>query len=186
MMLRLNFLLAFLFVALISCSKKANIDPANKLHSKYRLIEVTTDRPVDVNYDGEFNTDLKLELPGLENMLLSTNEEISYVNILWVEPRVNEGVLYEPLPTTYDENDDIKYLPVQNLIYYRREDDILTLTTRAENYPSRYYTFSAPHKLTIESNGRVLSFVASQEFLTKDGVQTFRLNVSYAPEEVAD
>lgn len=72
-----------------------------------------------MNFDGEFNADLTLEIPELENILLVADRELSYINILWVEPQVNGGMLYRPLPSAYDASDDIQYQPVQNLIYYR-------------------------------------------------------------------
>lgn len=182
MMYRFNSFLGFLFAFLLSCNKTTH-DPTTELHNRYRLVEVTTDRPVDVNFDGEFNTDLTLEIPKLENILLVADRELSYINILWVEPQVNGGMLYRPLPSAYDASDDIQYQPVQNLIYYRQEGKIITLTTRAENDPSRHYTFAPSNKLNMDGSDGILWFNASQEFLTTGGVETFQLIVKYAPEK---
>src|SRR5690606_8524592 len=89
-----------------SACEKSGFEKSH-LYASYKIVKVESDRPIDLNFDGQANTDLNLEIDGWEDAGLHFDRSNGYASIIWMEPQFNDGPLYEPLPIEYNGKDDI-------------------------------------------------------------------------------
>ncbi|MBK1439811.1 hypothetical protein JHJ32_07440 [Parapedobacter sp. ISTM3] len=170
-------------VFLLSACEKSGVEKP-QLYAKYRAVEVKSDTPIDLNFDGQANTDLTKEIDGLEKIALYFDRTNGYTDIIWMEPQLNDGLLYDPLPIEYNGIDNIKYQPVKNLFTYVLQSNGTVLLSRTNVIATRHYTFSHPQRISIDQRTGNLYFEASQQFLTeKDGIVTVGIQAEYQPEK---
>lgn len=173
-----HILLILVLTFFISCKKdESNLDSIRS--GKYKLISVISDEAVDINFDDIQNVDLKKELISFDNLSLyielnsETNKD-HYINILWVEPRINDQLLYSPLPLTYDPGIKIEYLPVDNAYYFNLSESSSKLLIGSRVVEEKgEHTLGDPISLEYSNNEQSIKFRGQQKFLTKTGVFTY-------------
>src|SRR5690606_29256613 len=130
-------------VLFFSACEKSDVEKP-QLFSKYKIVEVKSDIPIDLNFDGQANSDLTVEIEGWEKTALYFDKTNGYADIIWMEPQLNDGPLYEPLPIEYNGKDDIKYQPVKNLFIYEQQNNETISMSRTNVIATWHYTFSPP------------------------------------------
>ncbi|MGJ1195188.1 hypothetical protein ACR777_01915 [Sphingobacterium spiritivorum] len=170
----ISFLCMSLFI--FSCKESKNVEPYPFIGKKdFFLKNLNTIQPVDLNFDGIYNTDLVLEIPSIKKNLVIIDFEDKMINIIWEEPQVGNGKIGY-LPPTYSKELVQRFLTVQNPYSF-------TLLTDGRLQPiqaleSNDYTFVFPEIVTL-TNDKQLIFQAEQRFLTKDGIITIPIKASY-------
>ncbi|HBL32746.1 MAG TPA: hypothetical protein DDZ96_02860 [Porphyromonadaceae bacterium] len=165
-------------LALWSCSKEERNNISN---SRYSLIQLESNIPLDLNFDGEDNTNLLLEVKeAISNIFLYNNEQHSFIDIIWVEPQINNNLL-APLPSVYSDDLTIKYQPVSRKYYYKydKNEHSINITNPLVSDYTQNYTFQFPKYITMTHGGKELYFKTRQMFLTKKGIEDVELNVSF-------
>ncbi|MEJ2884671.1 hypothetical protein [Pedobacter sp. GR22-6] len=173
-----------LIVICASCKKdKATLDITSD--AKYILKSVESNSPVDLNYDGTSNRNLMEEIPVLRDLgifltLDKEKTENHYINILWVEPRVDDEVLFSHLPEIYSPDLSIEYLPVDNQYYFDIEESTksLKIGSRIVAIQSNH-TLEQPQSLEVNSRNQTIVFRGRQKFLTISGISTISFTAIY-------
>lgn len=162
-------------LVLFSCEDKGSNDVLVEDERRYQLTEVHSFDPIDLNFDGKSNHNLMEEIPLLKNRLLLINFEDKTINIIWLEPRINDGALGKLLDQ-YNDSISIDYLPVQNLYYFKSDRDLNIQPYL--NLENTDYTFTVPKSIKLLDDER-LTFITDQKFLTKDGIRTVFMECVY-------
>jgi hypothetical protein len=159
-------LLLSVIILAVSCSKDdTNNNDGHETWVLYLPDELTTDAPVDLNFDGVANTDLSKEYPvDSASILVQKTDVYPVLNINWPEP-LFDNLLLKPLPDTVGNAIQMRYLPVAQNFYYHFEQGNKTIVpdTRLVNDNS-VYTFVFPLFLSLD--GDFLRFSTKQDVFT--------------------
>lgn len=180
-----NHLFLFLILALFVSCKKDKSDNTSISEGKYNLKSVISDRPVDLNYDDIANVDLSKELVSLSDISLYVKldhkESVNhYINIIWVEPKINDQMLYTPLPATYDPGLKIEYLPVDNAFYFNFSESSKQINLGSKLVTDAGdHTLTLPEKLEYDNEKQTIKFKGQQKYLTKSGISSYFFTALY-------
>jgi len=162
-------------LVLFSCGDKGSNDVLVEDERRYQLTEVHSFDPIDLNFDGKSNHNLMEELPSLKNQPLRINFEHKTINIIWLEPRINDGEIGKLLDQ-YNNSISIDYLPVQNLYYFKNDQDLNIQPY--QNLENTDYTFTVPKSVKLLDDDRLM-FTTNQKFLTENGIRTVFMECVY-------
>ena len=124
---------------------------------------VTTDIPVDLNFDGQSHTNLMGELPiDSSSIYVQWTKSNPVISINWLEPLFNDKVFLKVLPDTLSDTATINYLPAAQQYYYHfaNGNSVIVPDTKLVNDNINYYTFEFPDTLYIEND--LLTFTSKQ------------------------
>lgn len=162
-------------LVLFSCGDKGSNEVLVEDERRYQLMEVHSFDPIDLNFDGKSNHNLMEELPSLKDQPLLINFEYKTINIIWLEPRINNGSIGKLLDQ-YNDSISIDYLAVQNLYYFKSDQDLNIQPYL--NLEDTDYTFTVPKSVKLLDDERLI-FITDQKFLTKDGIRTVLMECVY-------
>lgn len=151
-----------------SCSKEKEGDamPVSGIHTYYPR-NIVVSKAVDINMDGQYNTNLFLEMASLKDDPLMIDFDKKRIKIFWQEPRIDNLPL-GVLPNQYSEDMLLRFYPVKNTYLYRITDEgVFRPYQGVENDLNR--TFIFPQYIYIDETGR-LKFKAQQKALTSEGI----------------
>ncbi|HEY0271587.1 MAG TPA: hypothetical protein VGC22_00325 [Chitinophaga sp.] len=151
-----------------SCRKDDPVNDNDKRWSVYLPAQVTTNLPVDLNFDGIRHTDLAQELPidsiSIYVQRLTANPVL---DINWIEPEFDNNIFLKVLPDTLSSSTTLKYLPAAQQYYYHFADGQKSMVPdKGLAINNGYYTFIVPD--TVHINGNTLAFTTKQDlFVSK-------------------
>lgn len=159
-------LAVFFFIFSCSKEKEASVMPTSGTNTYYP-IEITVSKAVDINMDGEYNTNLFLEMPSLKDDPLIIDFDKKRVKIFWQEPRI-DNLSLGALPDQYSEDMLLRFYPVKNTYSYRVTDEGVFRPYQAVGNDLER-TFIFPQYIHVDENGR-LKFKTQQKALTSEGI----------------
>ncbi|MCL2649513.1 MAG: hypothetical protein FWD60_00630 [Candidatus Azobacteroides sp.] len=189
-------LLVFLSCIFLSCEKESpNTIPnlPRKQACEYLLVDLQVDLPIDLNFDGRSNIDLRKETDAFQlnscQIFFSLIETDNTLMIAWPEPQVDANLfLGQELPEVY-EGQTVSYHIVPRYyirdINYTRTRMYLEEAKEEYNGWQTYFTFTGPTVLEIDKEQNTISFQAHQVFLTQKGRESreitaiFKANPEY-------
>jgi len=187
------FLLICLPFLFISCetdnSKETETLIPCDLYRKYMLVDVQANFPIDLNFDGEGNTDLTKEIEAFKDCFIYVADE--KLIIAWPEAQVgNYPSLTSEIPTVYT-GQDIKYSIVQGhytyTVNYWNNNTIAHVFPKeiGRRMPLNYFELQPPSMLEVDKEQNTISFNypdALQNFMLKEGVKGRTLSAVFKPD----
>jgi hypothetical protein len=165
-----RFLIPMSLIVLFACEKAENKPEIPQRDNIYILDSVRTSEQYDFNKDGIVENILK-EIPQLKESLVEIKDidDISYINILWTEPVINNTVLMYPIEKAFEMNYDISaYKVVQNQFYgyflYKGVESTMSLTKRISGNEG-LYTYKNPTNISFDNNEQNIIISSKQKFL---------------------
>lgn len=164
------FLIPMSLIVLLACEKSDHKQEVLQRDNIYLLDSVRTSELYDFNKDGIVENILK-EIPQLKESLVEIKDidALSYINILWTEPVINNTVLVYPIEKASEMNYDISaYKVVQNQFYgyflsYGVENT-MTLTNRISGNGG-FYTYKNPTVVSFDNKEQNIVISSNQKFL---------------------
>lgn len=153
-------------ILLTSCYKDVGERDTSEIWDVYLPYSITTDIPVDLNFDGIANTDLSKELPVKSNSIYIEQTDLNpVIDINWVEPEFDKKIYLKKLPDTLGETTTIRYLPAARQYYFHdsfsTKGRAIIPGTRLVNNYTVFYTFVFPDSILL--NGDELHFSTKQD-----------------------
>lgn len=176
---------SFIFM---NCEKDPKETTPWDMNRKYLLVDMQTSIPVDINFDGIENTDLRMEADAFQDCYIYISGET--ITIAWPEAQVGEyPVSTSEVPTVYT-GQDIKYFIVPKYYIY---SEIFWGSTCAWIYlieikdgrQWNYFEYTPPQILIIDPKENTISFMLNncwQNFITKDGIMSPSFSAVFKPD----
>lgn len=178
------FSLVSCLLAFLGCSN--DDDSIYPLKGSYELCSVEANVPIDVNFDGEANTDLTKEIPDFDKggLSLFDNEDIYSINLLWPELLLNGTSLLQGIPPRYEEGMTVEYVNVSfgYFVSIDKKTGEIKKDKKKVN-DDNVYTFNFPDKMRYEASKGEISFTTTQTFLLKEGAKGVILKVRFSYKE---
>ncbi|UPZ36404.1 hypothetical protein MUB18_20150 [Sphingobacterium sp. PCS056] len=169
------FLVAISSLALIGCKEVGSNEEILKRDNIYLLDSIVTDQDYDVNKDG-ISENLIKEIPELKGSVVQIKDidDITYINILWAEPIIDNKLLIHTIEESYEKKYDIStYNIVQNQFYgdlvNKNKEKLINLTQRLSG-DNHVYTYSKPTSINLENNEKQLVIVSNQKFIVNNQI----------------
>lgn len=155
-----------IFILFTGCRKDGNVENSIQKWDIYLPYSVTTEIPVDLNFDGVSNSDLTKELPidSCSIYIQQTNLN-PVIDINWIEPQFNKSAFLQKLPDTLSSTSTIRYLPAAQQYYFHdlftQGKRVIFPNAKLVNDNMTYYTFVFPDSVNL--NGDLLQFSTKQD-----------------------
>ncbi len=162
-----------ILTSLLSC-KKDNSTVSIEAEQKFVLTKLTSQIPLDLNFDGKASIDLLEELPLLSKASFFTigNAEKGLSQLYWYEPRIENISFLSPIPQNYSNKTKVEYLPVERSYYYQLEDNkskIIFGDKWVDDSNRKSYTLKFPDEAQVSDQGNTITFLTSQTCLLEEG-----------------
>ena len=170
------FKLAAIAAELAVCISCSSDKPDNTNHylqemtGRYRLSEIYTDEPVDIDLNGTYNTDLTQEICMAVWPFEFLTAEIT--NNYYT--RVSYNVPVYSLPEVYPAEPCFATASTGYYLDVSKSDGAVTITERPDNLEQERGTLQ-----TVSYNNDTLHLIMSREFITADGWKPFVLHMVY-------
>ena len=164
----------FLF---IGCNKQEINNEKIIEKETYLLDSVYTENSLDLNFDNKSHNTILEEISNLRNSVLLIDNKLKTINIVWQEPRIDNGDIGS-LPLNIGEDFDLKFYPVQNLFFFNRVESKIYPYQNLENTS---YTFKMP-KVVLNQDDKIY-FKTNYTVLTFGGIKTIEIECFYVKKE---